>query len=128
MHTTALLSLLVLILLPFRAAAQWELPMECRPGCKNCVYACWAPHYWTPVGIDCSICQNCVLTSPPGCVARNKDPPVGDLLCTTLCGDGGLKASCLGYIVCADDEWIPPETSTTTWIQSPTPSPSPQRG
>ncbi|KAI0403329.1 hypothetical protein F4802DRAFT_292807 [Xylaria palmicola] len=120
MHTNAFLFCLTFILLLVTTVAQLPFPEECRPGCNNCVYACWTLHFWTPVGIDCSVCQDCVLTSLPGCVAKNKDPPVDSALCTTVCGDGGLKANCLGYAVCADDEWIPPETPTTALTRSPT--------
>ncbi|KAI1358890.1 hypothetical protein F5Y08DRAFT_94464 [Xylaria arbuscula] len=120
MPIQALFLALVLVLLPLTSMAQPPFPMECRTGCNNCVYACWTLHYWTPVGIDCSTCQDCVLTGSPSCEARNKDPPVDNPLCTVVCGDGGLSADCLGYVVCADDEWIPPETPTVTWTQSPT--------
>ncbi|KAI1131121.1 hypothetical protein F5Y10DRAFT_262505 [Nemania abortiva] len=124
MRIPVLFSPLALVLLPVATVAQPPFPTECRPGCNNCVYACWTLHYWTPVGIDCSVCQDCVLASPPGCVARNKDPPVDNPLCTAPCGDGGLSANCLGYVVCADDEWIPPATPTAAWTRSPTGRPT----
>ncbi|KAI0097187.1 hypothetical protein GGR51DRAFT_484211 [Nemania sp. FL0031] len=129
MHTLAPLSPLIFLSLPLATVAQPPYPETCRPGCANCVYACWTLHFWTPVGIDCSVCQDCVLIRPgpglPGCVARNKDPPVVDNpLCTAVCGDGGLTADCVGYVVCADDEWIPPETPTATWTPAPTRSPT----
>lgn len=126
---------LVLLLLAAKTTAQTYPPprKECRAGCTSCVYACYNIVLWNPVGIYCTMCQDCVLTpitstrtststgtgkeiEVPGCVVQDKDPAeVGDEpLCTMVCGHG-INANCMGVAICLDDEYVPPATPTIPW-------------
>jgi hypothetical protein len=131
---------LALLLLAAKAIALGPtFPKECRAGCTNCVFACYAFTFWNPV-FDCSQCQKCVLTpipstgtrtsastekdkrgeteeiEVPGCGPQPRDDinPEAANVCAMVCGHG-IDLNCWSHALCLDDEGITPGMSTTPW-------------